>query len=156
MNWRDEVVPNGNKERDAKGFIKRELMNYYFYLELMKEYQDIVNTFSDLQDNPSAGGSVIKAPDSSRGNTSAQERLTYNKIDAESNLQYYQYKLSVLDSWMNVLTEAQHDTIKVYVMKYRCKQLDDAADELNYKRDTVEKNVERAINRIYGKIKKIC
>lgn len=156
MNWREEVVQNRNKERDAKGFIKRELMNYYFYLELMQEYKDMVNTFSDLQDNPSTGGSVIKVPDSSRGNKSAQERLTYNKIDAESNLQYYQYKLSILDSWMNILTEAQHDTIKVYVMKYRCKQLDDAADELNYKRSTVEKNVERAINRIYGKIKKIC
>ena len=145
-----------DKEKNLKKFIKDELSRYYLYRDLMNQYQEIVDMYGDEQNNPSVGGSTMRMPDSSQGNQSPQERLTNNKIDAESNRAYYQYRLDTLDNWMGILTQAQHDTIKVYVMKYQCKQLNDAANELNYKTDTIEKNMERAISRIYSKIKKIC
>lgn len=152
MNWRDETIPKLDRETQTKNFIKNELMNYYFYLEKINEYQKIVDMYEDELSNPSVGGSVIVPPNSFLDNTSRQEHLTNNKMDAESNLRYYQYKLDVLDSWMNVLTESQHDIVKQYIMKYQCKNAQIAGDKIGYREVTVKMQTKRAINRIYSKI----
>ena len=156
MNWREETIPKMNKETQIKNFIKSELMNYYFYLEKISEYQDIVEHYEDLQDDPSIGGSLIKLSKSSHSNLSPQKRLTYDKMVAESNLRYYKNKLDTLDSWMNVLTESLHNVVKVYVMKYQCEKLHEASFQLGYEEDTVNKYTKRAIDRIYGKIRKFA
>ncbi len=156
MNWRDEAAPKMNKETQVKNFIKNELMNYYFYLERRIECEETVKMYEEMCNDPSVGSSLAKMPEPSQMGLSPQERIVYNKADAESNLMYYEFKLETLDSWMNVLTEAQHDTVKVYVMKYQCEDIEQAASELNYQIDTVNKNTRRAIKRIYSNMKKIC
>lgn len=156
MNWREETIPLMDKEAQTKNFIKNELMNYYFYLEKRNEYHELVKQYEDLQNDPSIGGSLAKMPERSQCNLSPQVRIAYDKIDAESNLTYYEYKLNVLDSWMNVLTESLHNVVKMYVMKYQCENLHEASIYLGYEEDTVNKYTKRAIDRIYGKIKKFA
>lgn len=151
MNWRDETLPVVNKKTQTQNFIKNELMNYYFYLEKKNEYEEIVRNYEDLQNDPSIGGSLVKMPESQNG-LSPQERLALSKVDAENNLRYYQHKLDILDSWMNILTESQHNIVKQYVMINQCRNAGAAGDEIGYREITVKMQTKRAINRIISKM----
>lgn len=154
MNWRFEIVPKMNKKTQTKNFIKNELMNYYFYLERRNECKEIVDMYNDMRDDPSVGRSLIKAPESLQNGSSPQERLVLNKADAENNLRYYEFKLDTLDSWMNMLTQSQHDIVKQYVMIYQCENAEIASEEIGYRTVTVKMQTKRAINRIQSKINK--
>lgn len=156
MNWRFETLPAINKRTQTENFIKNELMNYYFYLEKKFECEELVEAYQHEQDDPSVGGSIAKMPDASPNGSSPQARLANNKSEAESKLKEYIRRLEILDGWMNILTESLHDTVKTYVMVYQCNDIEDAADELNLKSNTVNKYTNRAIKRIRKKIKKIC
>lgn len=156
MNWRFEALPALNKKTQTENFIKNELMNYYFYLEKKIECEELVKAYQCEQNDPSVGGSIAKMPDVSPNGISPQARLANNKSEAEHKLKEYIRRLETLDSWMNILTESLHDTVKTYVMVYQCNDIEDAAAELNLKTNTVNKYTRRAIKRIRKKIKKIC
>lgn len=152
MNWRDETLPVMNKETQTENFVKNELMNYYFYLEKKNEYEEIVRNYEDLQNDPPIGGSLVKMPESLQNGLSLQERLVLSKVDAESNLRYYRHKLDILDSWMNILTESQHDIVKQYVMINQCRNAGAAGCKIGYREITVKMQTKRAINRIISKM----
>lgn len=159
MNWRNEKLPKMDKEKNLKKYIKRELMNYYIYLEKVIELEAQKRKFKDMSNNPPVGGSIIKMPDGSTGKDGQQHRIAINKCDVESNLKYYQNKLDTLDSWLNILTKPLHDVVKVYVLEYQCENLHEASIVLSfygkYEEDTINKYTRRAVDRIYTKIKKI-
>lgn len=152
MNWRRESVPIMNRKAQLKNYVKSELMNYYFYLQKKQQLEEQIRVYEQMQNDPVAGGSVIQVANHAYNGMSAQARLFYRKADAENNLKYYENKLTALDMWMNLLTPAQHDIVKTYVMKYQCERIERAADELHYRSDTINKNTRRAIEKIIAKL----
>ena len=67
------------------------------------------------------------------------------------NIQKIKGKIQMekIRNWMDCLTESQCKVISVYVMKYQCDNLREAARETGFSIDTVNKYTKRAINRIY-------
>lgn len=151
MNWRNEEVPKIDEEKDTKKHIKRELMNYYLYLN---EYYKLERRAKEAG-QVSAGGSIIKMPDGVMDGQSPQERARKRVSAIEEIQAYYGGKLDKLDSWMNILTESQYNVVKEYVMKNQCEDMHKAALELKYSEETIKKFTKRAIDRIYSRIKKI-
>lgn len=151
MNWRKEKRPKIDEEKDTKKHIKRELMNYYLYLN---EYYKLEEKAHEVG-RVSSGGSIIKMPDGVMDGLSPQERASKRVSAIEEIQEYYEDKLDKLDSWMNILTESQHNIVKEYVLKNQCEDMHKAALELKYSEETIKKFTKRAIDRIYSRIRKI-
>lgn len=159
MNWRKEQIPKLNKEKQVKKYIKGELMNYYLYLEKVKDLKIQKRLNDEISDNPPIGGSFAKMPDGSTSRDGQPHRIAINKCKIESELNFYQNKLDTLDNWMNILTKPLYDVVKVYVMMYQCENMHEASIELSftakYEEDTINKYTKRAVDRIYSKVNKI-
>lgn len=156
ITWRDEeplrFENNIEKSRRLKKYIKGELMNYYLYLS---KYYELMDEKYILR-NKSVGGSFAPMPD---GPNSSGDGLPHRIVMHESSVEILQQpfvdKLEIIDSWLSILTESQYNVIKTYVMKYQCENAHEAALELKYEEDTLNKYTRRAINRIYSRITKI-
>lgn len=151
MNWGNEDLPKIDIEKATKKYIKSELMNYYLYLS---KYNELRSKKYALY-HKSIGGSVIPMPDGSSANDSVQHRAVMKESEVTMLQQPYIDKLEMIDGWMNILTESQHEVVKIYVMMYQCENAHEASLELKYEEDTVKKYTKRAIDRIYSRIKNI-
>lgn len=151
MNWLEEEVPKIDREKSIKKYIKGELTNYYLYLDKLNEIRS--KTRPLYGQNP--GGSVIKMPNGSQACDGIQHRTIIHNEGVYMDCEPFIEKLERIDNWMNILTESQHNVVKVYVMKYQCEDTHRAALELQFAEDTVKKYTNRAINRIYSRINKI-
>lgn len=160
MNWkeREKVKPQISKEDLDKRFIKEELMRYDMYVGRVIDIKiDIMNfekKYEEQINSPRCGGSVVRIPDASATYGNKVMQLICQLNSMEENLKYYENKLDTLDEWMNYITPAQQKIVKTYVLEYQCQQRHIVAAILKYSEETIKKQTERAINRIYTNFKK--
>ena len=152
MNWRDEVVPKEyDKEEQLKIHIKKELMNYYLYLG---KWQELENEKTRIS-NRSIGGSIAKMPEGSQANDGIQHRIAVDKTTIEQEQQLFNDKMNTIKKWLDVLTLPQYKIVKMYVMKYQCRNAKKVSEKTGYAKDTIYQYADEAIERIGNKIKNI-
>lgn len=154
----DETASN-KEDYSVKQYIKEELTRYHFYekriRELQKDIQNFKVKYRDIINDPPIGGSIIKMPDGTPNNQNIVMRLESRLNDMESDLKHYRDRIAIMDNWLGVLTEDQNRVARVYIMRYKCKDVDHAALELEYSRDTVKKYPSKICDRILKKVTKI-
>lgn len=148
-----------SRDEREKQYIKEELMRYYMYKDKVMKLEDEIHRFKikyrDLINDPPIGGSIIKMPDGSPNNRNLVMRLESKLNDLETELKYYRDRIGILDNWLGVLTEKQYKVAKLYICQYQCKNVADAAAELDYSIDTVKGYPDQIYNRIRKKVTKI-
>ncbi len=153
MNWRNDTIP---REFDAneqlKEHVKGELMNYYLYLGKWKELEENKNR---IRNRSIGSGSIIQMPDGNSSNDSVQHRIAIEIATIEQQQKIFVDKLEKICRWMDMLTLSQYKIVRVYVMRYRCKNAKVASDEIGYEKDTLYQYTIDAVDRIVSKINKI-
>lgn len=146
-----------SKEDREKQYIKEELMRYHMYEEKIESLKEEIRRFKikyrDIINDPPIGGSIIKMPDGTPNDRNIVMRLECKLNDMETNLQYYENQLHVLNQWLYVLTPEQRKIIKLYVCEYQCQSRRHAANDLGCDENNVKNATERGIKRIRKKIK---
>ena len=144
MMW-EEDDPRLNKEEAMKKYIKGELMNFYL---LKKRWFELLNEKRYLY-RKSPGGSIVRAPEGQCSKDGIQHQAVMNESAVAMKQEPLHQRLEKVRNWMDCLTESQCKVVAVYVMKYQCENLHEAALETGYSEDTVNKYTKRAIDRIY-------
>ena len=154
----DETASN-KEDYSVKQYIKEELTRYHFYekriRELQKDIQNFKVKYRDIINDPPIGGSIIKMPDGTPNNQNIVMRLESRLNDMESDLKHYRDRIAIMDNWLGALTEKQYRVAQVYIMRYQCRNVHEAALELNYAEDTVKEYPNRIYERILKKVTKI-
>lgn len=146
MNWEDDSF-RPNKEKATKKYIKNEIMNYYLLKERWYELLD--KGFYLYQKSP--GGSLVKMPEGQCSKDGIQHKAVMNESEMNVMQEPLLKRMEKIRNWIDCLTKSQCKVISVYVMKYQCDNLHEAALETGFSEDTVNKYTKRAIDRIYSK-----
>lgn len=160
MNWkeREKTTPQISKEELDKRYIKEELMRYDMYVGRVIDIKCDISAFEKKYEEevnfPCCGGSVVKIPDASATYSNKVMQLICQLNDMEENLKYYENKLDTLDKWLDYITPSQQNIVKTYVLEYQCQSRHVVAAILKYSDETIKKQTERAINRIYSNFNK--
>lgn len=144
MIWEEEEF-EFDKEKRMKKYIKGELMNYYL---LKSRWYELLDKKYFLY-HKSPGGSIVRAPEGQCSKDGIQHQVAMNESAIAMEQEPLYQRMEKIRNWMDCLTESQCKVISVYVMKYQCDNLREAARETGFSIDTVNKYTKRAINRIY-------
>ena len=144
MIWEEEAF-EFDKEKHMKKYIKGELMSYYL---LKSRWYELLDKKYFLY-HKSPGGSIVRAPEGQCSKDGIQHQAAMNESAIAMEQEPLYQRMEKIRNWMDCLTESQCKVISVYVMKYQCDNLREAARETGFSIDTVNKYTKRAINRIY-------
>lgn len=137
-------------------YVKSELMNYHFWKWLWNEWEtyriEKNIEYEEHEEDPVKGNSFMALPEGNGTKSPWQLNKTAEIHEVLDVLEALDHNLSILEQWLNCLTQEQTDSVIAYVIDRQCSDLEGAANSLPGKTAKAIYNAqERAVQRISKK-----